>query len=418
MTDQINTWHEQRLNAATELRNLVEDVKTGKVEFTAEVRAELDRLNGAIDGTADAIQAVQRAEEATKVAERARAEWERTIRPEQLDARDKKHNDEFVRFLKGERRSIDMDFRAVAREAEAIRQGASGKEFRDLVKGTASAGGDLVPTTLLRQLYVYLQTFAAIRQTNVRIVTTASGENLDMPTVATYGTAAIRGEGSALAENDPTFGKVTLGAWKYGQLVQVSRELLDDSGVDVLSFVAEDAGRALGIATGNDYLNGNGSNKPLGALAAYATGVTGQTGATGLPSYGNLVDLVYSVAAPYRRRGAYWMFRDATVGKIRGITDTTGQPIWTPTMIPGQPDRLLGYQVIEDPAIAAMATGVVTGIFGDFSGFVIRDVGTMRFERSDDFAFDADLISFRAVMRTDSDVLDTRSLRVYRGGTA
>jgi hypothetical protein len=42
----------------------------------------------------------------------------------------------------------------------------------------------------------------------------------------------------------------------------------------------------------------------------------------------------------------------------------------------------------------------------------------MRFERSDDFAFDADLISFRAVMRTDSDVLDTRSLRVYRGGTA
>jgi HK97 family phage major capsid protein len=112
------------------------------------------------------------------------------------------------------------------------------------------------------------------------------------------------------------------------------------------------------------------------------------------------------------------MFRDATVGKIRGITDTTGQPIWTPTMIPGQPDRLLGYQVIEDPAIAAMATGVVTGIFGDFSGFVIRDVGQMRFERSDDFAFDADLISFRAVMRTDSDVLDTRSLRVYRGGTA
>lgn len=416
--DKINTWHEERLHAANELRKLVDDVKTGKVEFTAEVRAELDRLNGAIDSTASAIQTMQRAEEATKVAEQARSEWERTIRPEVLDARDAKHSSEFLSFLKGERRSIDMDFRSVAREAELIRQGVTGQEFRDLLKGTASAGGDTVPTTLLRQLYVYLQTFAAIRQTNVRIVTTTSGENLDMPTVATYGTAAIRGEGSALGENDATFSKVTLGAWKYGQLVQVSRELLDDSGVDILSFVAEDAGRALGIATGNDYLNGNGTNKPLGALVAYATGVTGQNGATGLPSYGNLVDLVYSVAAPYRRRGSYWMFRDATVGKIRGIVDTTGQPIWTPTMIPGQPDRLLGYQVIEDPAIAAMATGVVTGIFGDFSGFVIRDVGAMRFERSDDFAFDADLISFRAVMRTDSDVLDTRSLRVYRGGTA
>jgi len=416
--DQIKTWHEARLNAATELRKLVEDIKTGKVEFTAEVRAELDRLNQTIDDTQSAIQTMQRAEEATKVADQARAEWERTVRPEVLDARDAKHANEFLSFLKGERRSIDMDFRQVAKESELIRQGIGGKEFRDLLKVAAASGGDTVPTTLLRQLYVYLQTFAAIRQTNVRIVTTASGENLDMPTVATYGTASLRGEGSALGENDATFGKVTVGAWKYGQIVQVSRELLDDSGVDILSFVAEDAGRALGIATGAAYLNGTGSNQPTGALVAYATGVTGQNGATGLPSYTNLVDLTYSVTAPYRRRGSYWMFRDATVGKIRGIVDTTGQPIWTPTMVPGQPDRLLGYSVIEDPAIAAMATGVVTGIFGDFSGFVIRDVGAMRFERSDDFAFDADLISFRAVMRTDSKVLDAASLRVYRGGTA
>jgi HK97 family phage major capsid protein len=418
MNDQITNWQNERLHAATELRKLVEDVKTGNVEFTAEVRAELDRLNATIDQTAASIDAITRAEEATRHAEVARSEWERTVRPAVLDASDRRHNDELLSFLKGERRSLDLDFRQVAREAELIRSGVSGREFRDLVKGTAAAGGDTVPTTLMRTLYAYLTTFAGIRRTNVRIVTTASGENIDMPTVNTYGTAAIVGEGTALAENDATLAKVTLGAWKYGQLVQVSRELIDDSGIDILGFVAEDAGRALGIVTGNAYLNGSGSNAPTGALGAYATGVTGQNGATGLPSYKNLVDLVYSVAAPYRARGAYWMFRDAMVGSIRAITDTTGRPIWEPSSQVGQPDRLLGYPVIEDPAVAAMATGVVCGVFGDFSGFVIRDVGAMRFERSDEFAFSADLSTYRAVMRTDSKVLDTRSLRVYRGGTA
>jgi HK97 family phage major capsid protein len=417
MSDQIKEWHESRLNAAGELRKLVSDLQSGAVEMNGEVRATLDKLNETIDTAKGNIDAVRNAEKATAEAEIARAEYERVIAPAELEKRDDKANDEVMSFLRGERRSLELDFRQVARESELIRQQA-GKEYRDLVKVTAAAGGTLVPTTLLRQLYVYLQDFAGVRQTNVRVLTTASGENLDMPTVATYGTAAIVGEGSALAEADATFGKATLGAWKYGELTQVSRELIDDSGVDILSFVAEDAGRALGIVTGNAYLNGSGSNQPTGALVAYATGVTGQNAATGVPSYKNLVDMVYSVDAPYRRRGAYWMFRDASVGSIRGITDTQGRPIWEPSAQIGAPDRLLGYGVVADPAVAAMATGIVSGIFGDWSGFCIRDVGAIRFERSDEFAFSSDLVTFRTALRTDSKVLDTRSLRVYRGGTA
>lgn len=417
MSDQIKEWHESRLNAAGELRKLVSDLQSGAVEMNGEVRATLDKLNETIDTAKGNIDAVRNAEKATAEVEAARAEYERVVSPAELEKRDEKANDEVMAFLRGERRSLELDFRQVARESELLRQQA-GKEYRDLVKVTAAAGGTLVPTTLLRQLYVYLQDFAGVRQTNTRVVTTAGGENLDMPTVATYGTAAIVGEGSALAEADATFGKVTLGAWKYGELTQVSRELIDDSGVDILSFVAEDAGRALGISTGGAYLNGSGSNQPTGALVAYATGVTGQNGATGVPSYKNLIDLVYSVDAPYRRRGAYWMFRDASVGAIRGITDTTGRPIWEPSSQLGQPDKLLGFPVVADPAVAAMATGIVSGIFGDWSGFCIRDVGAIRFERSDDFAFSSDLVTFRTALRTDSKVLDTRSLRVYRGGTA
>lgn len=419
MSDQIKGWHEDRLTAATELRKVVEDVKSGAMEMDAETRAKLDTLNTVIDNTQANIDAVRRAEAATAQIEVARSEYERVVSPAVLDRHDADQDAQIMAFLRGENRSrtFDLDLRQVAREAQLIQQDRT-REFRDLVKVTAAAGGTLVPTTMLRQLYVYLQDYAAIRQTNVRVITTTSGENLDMPTVATYGTAAIVGEGSALAEADATFSKVTLGAWKYGQLVQISSELLADSAVDALSFIGEDFGRSLGIVTGNAYLNGTGSSQPTGVLVAYATGVTGQTLATGVPSYKNLVDMVYSVASPYRSRGAYWMFRDSGVGAIRGITDTTGRPLWEPSSQVGAPDRLLGFPVIADPAVAALATGIVSGVFGDFSGFAIRDVGTIRIERSDEFAFSADLVTFRAALRTDSKVLDAGSLRVYRGGTA
>jgi len=418
MSDQIKALHEDRLNAATEMNKLVSDMGSGVQERNAENKEKLDRYNAVIDERAAEIAAIQKAAAVEKEVAEARAEFERVVRPaEPKIVRVSEVDDEMLAYFRGERgKSYDADITSIAREARQLRR--NGMDYRDLVKVTAAAGGTLVPTTMLAQLYVYLQDFAGIRQTNVRVLTTASGENLDMPTVATYGTAAIVGEGSALAEADETFSKVTLLSWKYGRLTQVSTELEADSGINILEEVAADAGRSLGIATGNAYLNGTGSNQPQGALTAYATGVTGANGGTGVPTYQNLVSMVYSVDAPYRRRGAYWMWADSTVGKIRGIVDGQGRPIWEPNSQVGQPDRLLGFPVIADPAVAAAGTGVVCGIFGDFSGFVIRDVGSVRFERSDDFAFGNDLISFRSILRTDSKVLDTRSLRVYRGGTA
>jgi len=52
--------------------------------------------------------------------------------------------------------------------------------------------------------------------------------------------------------------------------------------------------------------------------------------------------------------------------------------------------------------------------FGDFGGYVIRDVTPVRFERSDDFAFGTDLVSFRAIFRTDGKQLDQNAIKLYQ----
>jgi HK97 family phage major capsid protein len=60
--------------------------------------------------------------------------------------------------------------------------------------------------------------------------------------------------------------------------------------------------------------------------------------------------------------------------------------------------------MVLDPNVTTFATAGGTHMaFGNFSNFYIRDVANVRFERSDEFAFSSDLVTFRTVLRSDSD---------------
>lgn len=304
--------------------------------------------------------------------------------------------------------ALEIGLTEVANAKSMIRAGANEREVRDLLVGTTTAGGYTVPTTLARQLYDFLEVYSGIRQTNVTVLTRGSGEPFDMPTVTAHGTAAIVGEGTALAEADPALGKVTLTTYKYGQLLQISSELLQDTAVDITGFIAKDMGRAIGRVTDNAYLNGSGTNSPTGALVKMGTATTIQTVATGVPSYNNLVDTVYSINDLYlANTGVSWLMRQAMAGAIRKLVDTQGRPIWEPSIQVGQPDMLLGYPVYHDPNMGAVGTAASTAIaFGDWSPFIISQVNTIRLEASTDFAFSSDLTTYRCIFRTASNLVD------------
>jgi HK97 family phage major capsid protein len=179
------------------------------------------------------------------------------------------------------------------------------------------------------------------------------------------------------------------------------------------------AGRAVGNAFGSDLILGNGSAKPSGLIFATSAspGVTQvTTGQAGVPTYANLVDLEYSVIAPYRQsRSCYWILRDASVGALRKIVDTTGRPIWEPSTVLGSPDLLLGKPLVADPFMPAAALSAVGAVgFGDFAQFFVRLVGGVRFERSDDFAFGTDLITFRCLLRGDGALVDTNAVKLFK----
>jgi HK97 family phage major capsid protein len=60
--------------------------------------------------------------------------------------------------------------------------------------------------------------------------------------------------------------------------------------------------------------------------------------------------------------------------------------------------------------LSAISSNVVA--FGSFAGYWVRDVTPLRFDRSDDFKFDSDVVSFRVIYRTDGKVGDPNAIRL------
>lgn len=296
--------------------------------------------------------------------------------------------------------------------------------FRDLSKLSAAAGGNTVPTSFYDRLVAHLIQTSAILQAGATVLNTASGENLQIPKTTAHSTAAIVTEAGAITESDPAFGQVTLGAFKYGTMIQVSRELLTDTGVDLEGYLAMQAGRALGNAFGAHAITGTGTTQPRGIVADATVGVTGPTGTA--TTFGNqatvgqgadlLIDLFHSVIAPYRASsGAGWVLNDTTAGMVRKIKTTQGDYIWQPSIVAGTPDMILNKPVYTDPNVATPAANAKSVIFGDISQYFVRLAGGVRFERSDEFAFSSDLVTFRALMRADAALVDlTGAVKVFQ----
>ena len=295
-------------------------------------------------------------------------------------------------------------------DASILRSMANGEvrshnfEKRDLDK--ANDGG-LVPQGFFDQIIAKLDENAAVRQF-ATVVPTGGGEDIKFPQITALSAAVLVAEGGAIGESDPTSASVTLGAFKYAYLVQVSSELLADEGVDIEAFLANDAGRALGNGAGADFAIANGSSKPNGVMNAAGTGVTCAS-ATAITS-DEVIDLYHSVTSPYRTNGA-WIMNDATLKEIRQLKDSNNQYLWQPSLQLGNPATLLGAPVATDSNIETIATAKKVMAWGDMSKYYIREVNGIQVDRSVDYAFANDLVTFRFIYRADGDLLDTNAVK-------
>lgn len=409
----VKRLRDRRLGVWEEAKKLADSAAEENRQFSGEEQDSWDRLNAELDALDRRIKAMLDGE---KREAEAAGVWDTLMgKPKQTDAPQgispEMATSELRSWLRGDRGRTyhvqppggPINYRALARS------GYNDFEQRVLTTATATSGaGATVPTTFYNRLMAHVIEVSGVMQAGPTVFNTSSGETFTVPKTVTHTVpTAVVAEGAGIAEIDPTFGQTALGAYKYGILLSLSRELIDDTGVDLEGYLSMQAGRALGNYFGAHLTAGTGTSQPRGILLDTTLGVTSVTGTGGIPSASDLVTLMYSVISPYRSsRSCGWLMKDSTVGAIRGLKDTTGNFIWQPSMQMGAPDVLFGKPVYTDPYVPATATGAKSVIFGDFSSFAVRLVGGIRFERSDDVGFANDLVTFRAILRGDGSTVD------------
>jgi HK97 family phage major capsid protein len=289
---------------------------------------------------------------------------------------------------------------------------------RDTLKSTATQA---MGTDVYGRIVQHLVETSSIMAAGATVVTTATGEDLVVPKSTGFVTTAIIGEGASITESDPTLATTTLKAFKYANYFEISQELANDTPTNLLDFLARQAALSLGLGTtgyGDDLINGVGTTEPRGLLLDAAVGQNGPTGTgTSLGAQGTagqgtdvLWSLVGSLAEPYAQApAAAFITRNASDVIVRKLKDTSGQPVQGL----GTRGSILGYPSYVDPFMPAMANGNESIAFGDMSRYFVRIVNGIRFERSDEFRFQNDLVAFRCILRLDGALVDTGAVKTF-----
>ena len=323
------------------------------------------------------------------------------------------HEDEVRPVNAPEARSLnDVEtIRSLARGE--IRSAEFAPERRDISR---SSTGAPVPTSFYDQVIMLARAVGPMLSVGTTL-NTAGGENLQIPRLATYSVGTVNAEAATLGESDPAFSAfITLNAFKYGFLTQVSSELLNDSGINVLDLLAMNCGNSLGFAVNTALTTGTGTLEPTGIITAAGSGVTGGTGVSGAFTYANLVSLYYSLDPAARALpGTGFMAKGSSIAAMRTLQDGNGGFVFQPSMSESTPDRVLGVPLYENPAMAAIGASTKSVIAGHFPSYYVRTVGGIRLDRSDDFAFSADLVTFRCTFRVDGDLPQTSHIKHFVG---
>ena len=397
MSDIAQRLTDRRVNVWEQMKALAERAVEEKRNMNGEEQGQLDAMNKELDDLDTRIKSFVEA-----------------------DARAKEFASAFEKPEGGDRRGGQK-----ANELRQWARGESGSRSLEVPTGgfmelradqTTSNAAGVIPSGFRSQLWEYMIETAGILQAGVDLMETASGETIKLPRATAHSAAGSTTEGTAISASDPTLSSVNSTVTKEGYTFQVSTELVNDSGVDLEGYFARAAGRALGNAVG--------AAAATAAIAAASAGVTAANSIGAVTSFGTqstegegfdfLIGLFYSVIAPYRNTSSCsFLMSDTTASVVRKLKSADGVYAWQPSVVAGQPDMILGKPVYIDTNVADPAASAKSVLFGDWRSLVVRIAGGFRFERSDDFAFDADLITYRALVRHGSVSVDANALKSF-----
>ncbi len=273
-----------------------------------------------------------------------------------------------------------------------------------LQEGVDADGGYLVPEEYDRRLIDTLSEENIMRR--LATIITTSGEH-KINIAATKPAASWIEEGGALTFGDATFSQILLDAHKLHVAIKVTEELLYDNAFNLEGYILDQFGKALGNAEEDAFLNGDGTGKPLGLFAATGGGTVAGTLTAAIKS-DDMLDLVYALKRPYRKKASFIM-NDKTLSSLRKLKDNNGAYIWQPSYQAGEPDRVLGYAVHTSAYAPEDAIA-----FGDYKYYNIGDRGTRSFAELRELFAGNGMIGYVAKERVDGKLILPEAVQILK----
>ena len=271
-----------------------------------------------------------------------------------------------------------------------------------LQEGVDADGGYLVPDEYDTRLIQKLEDNNIVRALATKIKT--SGEH-KINIASTTPAAAWIEEGGTLTFGDAKFEQKILDAHKLHVAVKVTEELLYDNAFGLENFLIDSFGKAIGNAEENAFLNGTGNGQPTGIFDETAGGTYITTEATEGDA---IIELVYSLKRAYRKNAAF-ILNDKMIAKIRTYKDHNGAYMWQPSLIAGEPDKLLGY-----PVYTSQYAPEDSIAFGDFSYYNIGDRGARSFKQLTELFAGNGMIGYVAKERVDGILVLPEAVQILK----
>lgn len=262
-------------------------------------------------------------------------------------------------------------FKALANNDQAV--------LKDLSVGTDANGGYLTPLEFSGMLIEKLYKLPVIRPFATRMP--MSSDKLEVPTELTTVAVNWTAELGTITQSDPTFSEIVLSVNELIGISRMSRQLLNDSAIQVglVDWIVSRFAAAIGRAEDTAFMVGTGTGQPKGIRTYTISQSVAQAG--GALTGDDLISLYYALPIQYRKN-AVFLLHDAVAAKIRKLKDSSGRYLWSDNFITGglltdaSYPTILGRPVLiqnDIPVNLGAGTNASEIYFGDLSFYLIGD---------------------------------------------
>ncbi len=214
--------------------------------------------------------------------------------------------------------------------------------IKALAEAPSADGGYLVPVEFRAELIADLEDPTTMRSL-VRVVPMLRA-SMNIPTLTAKPKVYWTAENSQKTTTSAEFNQKTLTAYKVAAILYASEELVEDaSDWNIVQLIIGLFSEALRQEEDKVLTIGSGSGQPTGIANCSLSSVT----CSGNLDFDNIINLVYSLPAKYRRNAVFLANND-NIRELRKVKDNNGRYIWQEPISQGGASTILGYPVYEN----------------------------------------------------------------------